>query len=354
MSRTIPLVASCVICGCVANQDPLVVERATDLRSSITPNGISLNGISPNGISPNGISPNGISPNGISPNGISPNGISPNGISPNGISPNGISPNGISPNGISPNGISPNGITLNGISPVGISSNGRSIGVASMGTPLAGPGIVGSTWTGLLSSGGTVALRLDAAMQGTGGNRDVWSYQVSVAADDGVWRPMCVNPAGNPIFADSVRGSWSFAQGVPGGGAYHADSAEFTMACRGSAIAKCVELGYKPWTGHQRELASCVRALRADYCGDGTPHTVNGTMVNIYDAGGIQADGAAWTPEAEWTPDGAACVSRREATRSFQVAHDHPSCMSRLLEPENSCGTGFSDGVAVITELPPR
>lgn len=268
------------------------------------------------------------------------------------ITPNGISPNGISPNGISPNGISPNGITLNGISPNGISPNGTPIGVVGNGPPLAGADIVGSTWTGLLSDGGTVQLRLDEAMQGTGANSDVWSYRISVSAD-GTWRPLCLDAAGAAIFTDSVAGSWNLAQGVPGGGSYDPNSSQFTLACRGSAIAKCVELGYKPWTGHDPELAACVRALRGDYCGDGTPYTVTGTLVNIFDDDGVQADAADWDPEAAWTPDGARCISKKKQTRFDQVADQRPWCYPHALKPKKSCGTEFTDGAVIITELPP-
>jgi hypothetical protein len=241
---------------------------------------------------------------------------------------------------------------LNGISPNGISPNGTPIGVAGLGAPLTGAGIVGSTWTGYLSDGTTTTLRIDEALQGTGANIDVWSYRLSISAA-GTWRPLCIDPAGNPIFADSVPGSWNLAQGAPGGGSYHPETAEFTLACRGSAIAKCVELGYKPWIGHGSELAACVRALRADYCGDGTPYTVNGTLVNIYDGAGIQSDGAEWDPEAEWTPNGASCISKKKEARFSQVAYERPWCYPHTLESKNSCGTEFTSSVAIITELPP-
>ena len=165
----------------------------------------------------------------------------------------------ISPNGISLNGISLNSVNLNGISPNGISLNGTPLGISISGPPLAGADVVGSTWTGHLSDGSTAALRVDDALQGTGNNADLWSYRLSVSAN-GTWRPLCLDPAGNASFADTVHGSWNLAQGIAGGGSYDPTTADFTLACRGSAIAKCVELGYKPWTGHAPTLAACVRA----------------------------------------------------------------------------------------------
>ena len=255
-------------------------------------------------------------------------------------------------NGISLNGISLNGISLNGISLNGISLNGTPIGAATSGPPLAGAGLVGSTWTGHGTSGTTITLRLDAAQQGTGANADVWSYLVS-ASSGGAWQPLCVDSAGNPAYADSVAGSWNLAVGTTGGGSYNAGTSDFTLACRGSTIAKCVELGYKAWTGATRELAACVRALRGDYCGDGTPYTVNGTLVNIFDDAGIQSDGAAWDPEAAWSPSGALCVSKKKAARFDQDAHIRPWCYPHAVKPDKSCGTGFTTGVTIITELPP-
>jgi hypothetical protein len=272
-------------------------------------------------------------------------------LTPNGVNPNGVNPNGVNPNGVNPNGVNPNGISFNGVNPNGVNPNGTAIGIAISGPPLAGPEAIGSTWTGNLSTGTTVALRIDDAAQLTGRNADMWSYRMSIS-DDGTWRPLCLDPAGTPIFADTMAGTWNLLVGVAGGGSYNAAGPGFSIACRGSAIAKCLELGYKPWAGHDRELATCVRALRGDYCGDGTPYTVTGTMVNIYDAGGIQTDDAAWDAEAEWTPNGASCVSKKKETRFDQDAHQRPWCFPHALKPQKSCGTGFHDDTMIITELP--
>ena len=275
------------------------------------------------------------------------------GVDPNGVDPNGVDPNGVDPNGVDPEGVSLNGVSLNGVDPNGVSVNGTPVGVTVSGPPLVGAGLVGSSWTGRLSNGRTVALRIDEAMQGTGTNADLWSYRFSVSAD-GSWRPLCRIQTGPESFADSVPGRWNLAQGVRGGGRYHPDASQFTLACRHSAIAECLELGYKPWHRATRELASCVRALRGDYCGDGTPYTVTGTLVNLFDDKGIQTDTVDWVPEAEWTPEGARCFSKRKDTRFHQVFGHTPTCVPRTLKPEPSCATGFGDGAVIITELAPQ
>jgi hypothetical protein len=272
---------------------------------------------------------------------------------PNDVNPNDVNPNGLNPNGLTPNDVNPNGITLNDVNPNGVDPSGSLIGVARDAAPLSGAEYVGTTWTGNLSNGATVAIRVDEALQLSGENSDVWAYRMSVSAD-GTFRPLCVSATGAPRFAVTVPGTWNLAQGVPGGGSYHPTTSQFTVACRGSVIAKCVELGYKPWIGHTREVASCVRALRADYCGDGTPHTVTGTLVNIFDAEGLQTDGADWVPEAEWTPDGARCVSTKKATRFEQTVDVKPSCFPHALKPQKLCGVEFDSGAVLITELAPR
>jgi ADYC domain len=263
-----------------------------------------------------------------------------------------LPPNGSSLTGINQLSLPPNGISLNGLNPTGLSAGGQPIGVSLTGAPWIG-NLTGSTWTGQLSDGSMLALRIDAAQQGTGANADVWSYNVAAQAG-GVWRALCLDQAGNPSFADSVSGTWNIAQSVPGGGAYHPENSHFTLACKGSSIAKCVELGYKPWLGHDATLAACVRALRADYCGDGTPYTVDGTIINIYDIEGVVADGAPWVAEAAWTVDGASCVSKKKQTRFDQVASERPWCYPHALKAKKSCGTEFAGDEVIITELTPQ
>jgi hypothetical protein len=267
-------------------------------------------------------------------------------FSPDGTSSNGTSLNGTSLNGTSLNGTSLNGTSLNGTSLNGTSLNGTSITAASAGgPPLSGSAVVGSSWTGTASNGAPVALRIDAAAQGTGANVDVWFYAVSFNTGS-AWAPLCgIDDLGMPVEAVPVAGVW----GVSGG--YMPSSTQFTFACRARTIAKCVELGYKTYRGFANQLASCVRMMRADYCGTGVAYTVDGTLVNVYDSVGLQADTQAWDIEAEWSPTGARCITSAGYSRFSQEGRTPPSCLSTL--QSSTCGR-FRTGTYLINELVPK
>jgi hypothetical protein len=269
----------------------------------------------------NGISVNGISLNGISVNGISMNGISVNGISVNGISVNGISVNGISMNGISVNGISVNGISVNGTAVNGISVNGTDF--------------IGARMFAQLSNGDSLELHVDDIAPLDGANSDVLSYAVSASVDSG-WVPLCgYDTDGSVKRALAVPGSWNLTTG-----AWSDDGSAFTFACRKASVAKCVEFGYKTWLGFGDHQHACVRMLRADYCGDGVPHTITGTLINLYDDAGVQVDTESWPVDAEWGPDGALCVNH---VRGGSV----PSCFAE--KQSASCGS-FENGALLIDE----
>jgi hypothetical protein len=266
------------------------------------------------------------------------------------VGANGLSLNGISLNGISLNGISLNGISLNGISLNGTSLGGTAISaVSTTAPPLTGSSVVGSTWNATASNGAAVKLRIDAAAQGTAPNSDLWFYKVSYQTSSG-WSPLCgLDAANQPIQAITTAGVWSAVSGDSA--KYGASTSQFTFACRGKTIAKCVELGYKTYKGNTAQLAACVRLLRGDYCGNGTAYTVDGTTLNLYDNAGVQADTEAWMPEAEWTSDGARCVNSNNSGRFELAVAKDPKCVNALKNA--TCGYNFANGAVLINELPP-
>jgi hypothetical protein len=244
---------------------------------------------------------------------------------------------------------------------LGVTSDGKTLipDVTVKDGGLAGPKVSGAQLAGAMLLGETedgepVRLRVDSVAVAAdpnpktpeNENADVWFYRVSVQRGSGpgagkkpagplnsqfkpaapTWAPLCPQQG----VAVAVAGTWNMQAGDAGGARKEAGAAgEFTFACVGSAIAKCVtSMGYKPWktltptagpgvapslVGKQVSLdalhQACVRAVRADYCGNGLSMTAEGTQVNFYDSAGVQKDEASWPLEAVWTPAGALCVN---------------------------------------------
>jgi hypothetical protein len=221
------------------------------------------------------------------------------------------------------------------------------------GQHLSGQDFVQARFVGNLGDGSQVALRVDAATPGVGANADVWTYHVSYLSQaDGQWHPICRDASGQPAAAIAVAGSWDYRQGMPGvGGRKYEDPRVFTFACEGAAIAKCIRFGYKPWASsggvslaahHQ----ACTRLIRADYCGDGTSHTVNGQWVNVYDAVGVQQDTETWGMEAEWDAEGALCFT------DHNRAHAPVSCPGAPKKPQCGSAEAFTSGTLLQSETP--
>jgi hypothetical protein len=288
-------------------------------------------------------------------------------LEPTGTSLNGTSLNGTSLNGTSLNGTGLNGLTLNGAFLSGATlgdgsalSNGALAasafsGKKSDGSVVSGAGFVGALFNGQLSDGSTLKLRVDSRTQLAGSNADTFAYGVSYQTNVG-WAPLCGKDASQqPVLAVPVGGIWNYKQGVAGGGAFTADAARFTFACRATAIAKCVELGYKPWktvggVGLQNHLNACTRMLRADYCGDGKSWTVNGTPINLYDSLGVQTDTQPWTVEAEWNASGARYVSLLTDKRYRLAGWAIPPCFLLKLSPLTGLTSNFSSGTLLMDE----
>jgi hypothetical protein len=237
-------------------------------------------------------------------------------ITDNGAHLNGIQLNGAHLNGIQVNGIQVNGIQVNGIQVNGIQVNGSTLsGAVAGGCSITGIEFVGATMTATLSNGASLPIRVDDVES----TPDPASYLYTVSYWDGsTWQNVCGSDAAGPIQGYVLRGFWDET-------ATHVDDPSmFTFACRGAVLAKCVDMGYKPWRSVQEckgtacrnvSLApvhqACTRMLRADYCGDGVAHTQNGTPVNVWDAFSIQTESpvsSGWKLEAEWSPSGAVCL----------------------------------------------
>jgi hypothetical protein len=141
-------------------------------------------------------------------------------------------------------------------------------------------------------------------------NRTVWLHTFSAQMADGSWQNVCdAGPDGR-------------RQGFPIAGRPRADgmlepaeAGVFELACTSGALGKCVRFGYPPWGAAngvplRETYNACIRMVRADYCGNGTPTTKEGQSIDIYDDHRIQVpeNAPAMDFEAGWSADGAVCV----------------------------------------------
>ena len=150
-------------------------------------------------------------------------------------------------------------------------------------------------------------------------NHDVWLYQVhyTTAGDPAPqdWQSVCPQADGHEPAGLFVNGRWDRrGRWSPRG---------YTFSCAAGIIAKCARgWGYKPWKQVDADSAgrislrplhlACVRAARADYCGDGIPHTVEGTPIDMFDAHGLNVPAGmpGFTAESAFGPRKAAWVER--------------------------------------------
>jgi hypothetical protein len=193
---------------------------------------------------------------------------------------------------------------------------------------------------------------VDSVAQLAAPNADILVYAVSYQTTAGAQALCGYELDGSEVQAIPVAGTFNYGQGVAGGGSYTTSTTVFTFSCRHYAIAKCVEFGYAPWkttngTTLQNAWVACTRLLRADYCGDGTPNTVDGTIIDVYDRYNIlKVSMPSWPVEAEWGPDGATCMTPNIKDRYTLAGNPTPSCYTA--KAKTGCGSFSSSSTYLI------
>jgi len=137
-----------------------------------------------------------------------------------------------------------------------------------------------------------------------------------------------------------VRGFWD------GTGAWHDEPNTVTLSCDATgndagneqfieadgAITKCLrQFQINPQLFGDAFLA-CIRMARADYCGDGHPHTYAGTEVGVATPQSPMTsaeckDGRCF--EASWSKDGAVCIARPRWTGDSM---DNAACSDQFTQ----------------------
>jgi ADYC domain-containing protein len=266
------------------------------------------------------------------------------------------------------------------VSSVGL-VKGELRGTLTNGTKLQGAGFAGVFLRGRgLTAAGAVAasertVRVDSAAPAVPGaplqDADFYHYSIRVKdPNTGAFVDPC---AGG--YAIALPGKWDHRQGLPpnpatgqlGGGSYDPTGSVFTFACEQAAVQKCAEMAhYKPWQSIAGPapstcdpadppscepvwtqsgvdaLRACVRLVRGDFCGDGTPLTFDGTLIDgndNYPNAGIEPDTPDhpdWPVEAGWTPAGASCVDQFRVTDVINK-HIFDHCKERLSGVDGGC-----------------
>jgi hypothetical protein len=286
------------------------------------------------------------------------NGIALNTAQLNGWNLNGMRMNGTALNGMRMNGWNLNGWNLNGISLVG-SSFSATQDVDGTAVPVSGDDLIGSVLT-LEGGGTTFVLRFDDIyLDPADPNGDVWFYDIAVQDNEtSLWSSLCNDHNGQPTQAIAIHNWWD-----PTTGARIDDPTAVTFACRDAVLAKCVEWGYRPWAtvggvGLADHHQTCTRLARADYCGDGTPHTFTGTPIDVFDAlsPAIQSpatlDRQNWGIEAEWGPNGAVCIGDQLRLKMHDdngVPYEFPGCFDAL-DDISGCGDFDSSRGALLAD----
>jgi ADYC domain len=188
---------------------------------------------------------------------------------------------------------------------------GSELVVSTAGRVLARPDLIGAVLA-LAQEGGVVAdVRIDRiATDPERIEGDVVLYDLSVADDDGAWVPACpAEPDGMPHAVLQPR---------PGG--------SIVIFCTAGARGKCIRMGYRPWAARDGvPLApyweACIKLIRADYCGDDQPMTLDGMLISIYDTLGIQQrdNRPDFAFEAAWDARGALCVAHPRVPQNITL-----------------------------------
>jgi hypothetical protein len=162
---------------------------------------------------------------------------------------------------------------------------------------------------------------------------------------------------GNPFCqpsADGLREGYAIAGRAAADGTIHpAEPGAFELTCTSGAQGKCLRFGYLPWAAGPDGISNadrfnaCIHMIRADYCGDGTPTTTDGTLIDVFDEVGIQQAERqpGFSFEAAWTPTGAACVAHVRIRENISLEELGRTCprLAGKLGPE-ACSEGAVAG----------
>ena len=235
----------------------------------------------------------------------------------------------------------------------------RILVIKSDGTTAGDRELVGAVLTASDESGIKERFRIDSMEKYfTEQTGEIYLYTFSTQDPvSGEWKNFCKPDAKKRQKGFPLSGYWD-KQGnhVP-------SETEYSITCTSGTIGKCVLFGYLPWkkdkTGqslwgyHQ----ACSRLLRADYCGNGNPHTRDGTLIELYDRLDVQVDTSepGLSFEGAWNKDGAVCLRKTRIPELADLKDILKECPEKLRGKtgEDNCTESFADPSVLILNRSP-
>jgi hypothetical protein len=209
----------------------------------------------------------------------------------------------------------------------------RLVAVDADGRTRSGRDLVGARLVLQMTPGRYAEVRIgDVFRDASDTSGETWLYRFMVQrAGSSTWVPMCGSDPKGLRAGLPIAGTWTEdGRRLSGDG--------MTLACTSGTMGKCVRWGYHYWKSHASGVPlldhylACTRAVRADYCGDGMPHTKDGTLIDLSDRLGIQREegpSAGMRFEAAWSASGALCVAKTRLPGGSLQAIER-ECPSRL------------------------
>lgn len=308
-------------------------------------------GLNDRGLNDRGLNDRGLNDRGLNDRGLNDRGLNDRGLNDRGLNDRGLNDRGLNDRGLNDRLLAATLVNVE-LSPIVLADgtpltaaalDGTAFSASTSTRSYAASDFAGAYLVGHAGDGRPVVLRIDSVTPAASSS-DLTLYMVSWYDADrhATWRPICTDASGNAAPATAVANYWDYSEGTATGGSKIYDASKFTFACQEGAIYKCLAWGFHPWETvntasgpvsldayHQ----ACTRMTRADYCGDGVSHTIDGSWINFYDDLGITTDTDNWVFEAQWTAAGATCISPTGVDRRDRSM----SCFDRLASP--SCGS---------------
>ncbi len=208
--------------------------------------------------------------------------------------------------------------------------------------------LIGAVIVGYDDLGGLRQFRIDSIIPYQDSVFNGWIYVFSSPDSIGHWVNSCEEDKRGRKRAFVMPGYYDAK------GNHVNDSTNLSINCTSGAGGKCILFGYPPW-GHakggqslQPLFSACSHMVRADYCGDGVPHTKNGTLIEFWDIYKIQTEDfpqpAGFLFEAAWAPDGAAYLKKtrlQDVATLADIEKECPERYSKMKIPSDTIGKGL-------------